>query len=135
MQTITLAEFIRQHKLTMSAERWHENPYMPDGQRTMDHWRVRITARTEAGRRSFTTYFSMGFGHNGHEPTLADLLNCFASDHTEESFENWAHDLGYDADSRKAERTYRIVQQQRGKVERLLGPEAYDQLVYHTERL
>ena len=134
-EDLTLQDFIRQQRITITAERCHENPNMPDAEREMDHWRVRLSRQNGDGRHTLTTYFSMGFGHNGKAPKAADLLSCFASDHIDSDFESWASDLGFDPDSRKAEHVYRIVQRQQDRVKRFLGLEAYQQLVYHTERL
>lgn len=72
-----------------------------------------------------------------YRPELADLLNCLASDApgTEDSFEDWAANYGYDEDSRKAENTFRIDCKQARELRYLLGREAYETLVYQIERL
>ena len=54
-----------------------------------------------------TVYFSQGYGHNGREPKTADVLDCLSSDAASignTDFEMWCNDLGYDSDSRKAEK-------------------------------
>jgi hypothetical protein len=72
-------------------------------------------------------------------PTLGEVLDCLASDAASvdnaRSFEDWASDFGYDTDSRKAKRTYKTCEKQAAKLKALLGDEAYEQLLYHTERL
>ena len=51
------------------------------------------------------------------------------------SFEDWAGDYGYDADSRSAERTYRAIGSQVDDLRRLLGEDALQELAFNTERL
>lgn len=75
------------------------------------------------GRR-MTIDFWMGSGI-GHEPAADDVLSALLSDaathDNASSFEDWASELGLDADSRSAERTYRLVARQTGKLKKLLG--------------
>jgi hypothetical protein len=129
----TLLQFILGAGITVTAERWHENPHM-DSPRDMDHWKVTL----RAGRSRYTTYFSMGFGYHGTEPTAADVLDCLASDASsvdQNSFEDWCAEMGSDPDSRRAERTYKACAQSAKRLRQLLGDSAYETLVYHTERL
>jgi hypothetical protein len=49
--------------------------------------------------------------------------------------EDWCGELGYDPDSRRAERTFKAIEQQTEKLRRFLDAEGLDDLVYHTERL
>lgn len=117
------ADFAQKERLSLRAERCCENPHM-EPSAPMDHWCVRL----RQGRRQFTTYFSMGCGHNGKKPTIEPVLECLASDCTEETFEEWAQDLGYDRDSRKALATYTTIQRQTKRLARFLGP-AFDRLL------
>jgi hypothetical protein len=129
----TMQRFIRDNTIAMTAERWRKNPNMDS--RDMDHWKVVF----RNGSRRLTTYFSMGYGHNGKEPTAADVLDCLASDASSVDnscdFNDWASDFGYDPDSRKAERTFRLIERQSLKLHRFLGDEAYRALLNDVERL
>ena len=131
--TQSLASFIRAHGITASSEMVDENPNMMDGDR-MDHYKVRL--RSRAGKR-LTVFFSMGIALC-REPTAADVLDCLASDSSSienaRSFEDWASELGYDADSWKAEHTFKVCERQAEKLKKFLGEEAYSQLLWHTER-
>lgn len=71
------------------------------------------------------------------KPSAADILDCLSSDACgiEQSFEDWASDLGYDTDSRKAFDTYQTCQRQAKELRSLLGREAFNELLYQTERL
>lgn len=68
------------------------------------HWHVTLR-RNDA---SLTTTYSMGSAHTGG-PELQDVLNCMLSDAQcgEYDFADFCAELGYDEDSRKAERTWR----------------------------
>lgn len=131
----TLAEFIETHGITMTAEWADANPNMDAGQ-----WLDRAShykCKFRLGRRQLSTFFSMGSAHT-EEPTAADVLDCLASDaasvDSARSFEDWCSDIGYDTDSRKAERTYKACERQAAALKQFVGAD-YDALLYETERL
>jgi hypothetical protein len=95
------------------------NPNM-DSEQPMHHWRV--TLKRKNPRRQFTLFFSQGYGIQ-HDPTAEGVLECLISDSSgiDQPFDNWASDLGYDTDSRKAEKTYKAVQVQTKKLQQFLG--------------
>lgn len=131
-QEITMADFIQANKLKMTSEKAKDNPHM--NALDMDHWKCKITQ----GKHSMTLYFSKGYGHNGKEPQLDEVLDCLASDASSvinSDFEEWARDMGFDEDSRKAEKTYKTIERQSDKLQRLLGGDAYQTLLYSVERL
>lgn len=72
------------------------------------HWRVTLTR----GDKAFSCEYSMGSAYTT-EPRITDVLENLFSDSEAgdyDSFEEWADALGYDADSRKAEATYKACQ-------------------------
>ena len=109
----------------------------------MRHFRCRVSRghRVENNfplkARSFSLYFSQGSAHT-QDPTLADVLDCLASDaagyENSNDFTGWADDLGYDTDSRKAEKIWRAVKRQAEQLKRTIGEEAYNDLLWNTER-
>lgn len=128
-----MQEFVTAHKITMTAERTDSNPHM-DNSREMDHWRVTL----RRGSKRMSLVFSKGFGHNGAKPTAAEVLDCLASDASSvdgNNFEDWARELGYDEDSRKAQRTYNTIERQLRSLGRLLGPDLYPTALYDIERM
>jgi hypothetical protein len=129
----TLAEFITENGITMTAKRADRNPNMDDA--SMDHWRC--TLKAAAGTR-LVTYFSMGSGHGGKEPTAEDVLDCLASDasgvENASSFEDWCSEYGYEPDSRKDHALFKVCEKQAAKLKAFL-PEGYDTLLWETERL
>lgn len=83
-------------------------------------WMVTLRYR---GRR-LTVPFYMGSALD-REPTAADVLSCLCSDtmsiENSGGFEDWASDLGYDTDSRKAEETYRQCEKIATRLRTFLG--------------
>jgi hypothetical protein len=71
-------------------------------------------------------------------PEVADVLDCLASDasgvENSRDFEEWCSEYGYDTDSRKAEKTYRICAAQAEQLKSFLGEDLYKQLLWDTER-
>lgn len=161
----TIHDFIREMGLTMHCVQVDHNPNMDDSA-DMDHWFC--TIMTPEGAQEFepeadpmyrlseqflsqagdidaregrlTLVFSMGRGHNGKAPELADVLDCIASDaatiENADSFEDWASDLCYDEDSRRAERTYNACREQAERLRRfIVSTSDYETLLYETERL
>ena len=98
------------------------------------HWKIVLVGTG----REFTTYFSQGSAHT-KEPTVADVLDCIASDascvENYQTFEDFAAGLGYDPDSRKTERTFKTIQKQMHSLKRFLGRELYETLLWNIERL
>lgn len=101
--------------------------------------RLSIADRKFFARAPKTIYAqeSIAKHRKSYRPDLRDLLDCLASDccGSDESFEDWAANYGYDEDSRKAENTYHIIRKQARELRQLLGAEAYEVLIYQTERL
>lgn len=68
-----------------------------------------------------------------YQPDVESVLYCLAADaqtvHNARSFEEWANDLGYDADSRKAEKIYNACRDEAFELMRWLGGEHYQQLI------
>jgi len=139
----SLADLITEAQITLTAERVDRNPNMPDSA-NMDHWKVALQRRERTGKRynarkdgtaivaRMTVYFSMGYGHHGAEPEVQDVLDCLLSDSDvlDREFEDWASDLGYDSDSRKAERIYKACLKSSGKLKAFLGEELFEQMRY-----
>ena len=134
---MTIEEFIEMHAVRMKeCNKIHQSPYMPDFKG--DHWEV-ILHRPGKGVSEFVTYFSKGIGHKGKKPTVSEVLDCIASDaagyENSKNFENWATDYGYDPDSRRAETIYHNVKAVSLNLKNFLGKEAYETLLWETERI
>jgi hypothetical protein len=140
----------------MTAERCDSNPNMQDAE-NMDHWKcvLEIKALKEGfdtwhgykgklgacqySTRRMTVYFSMGYGHKGAKPKAEDVLDCLASDagsiENGSGFEDWCSYLGYETDSRKAEKIFKTCEHQAKRLNAFLGSDLYEQILWNTERL
>lgn len=136
-KTITLEQFIAEQQLEMSVLPVTRNPHMC-GEQLPRNFECTITMVGRGYHEPMTVYFSQGSAHK-KSPTLAEVLDCLASDASgvdnARSFEDWASEYGYDTDSRKTERTYQICKKQAQELKALLGQDAYNQLLYSTEGL
>ena len=130
---MNVKQFCNKHKIKARADWADANPHMADSQ-NMNHFKV--TLRHDG--RQMTLYFSQGYGISG-EPTAADVLNCLASDSSSvenaRSFEDWASDLGFDPDSRKAEKIFKVCEKQAERLKKFLGEDLYKILLWDVEGL
>ena len=128
-----MKEFVARHNIKMACKRIDSNPHMPDWN-DANHYKCKLTR----GRKQMTVYFSQGYGIS-HEPEAADVLNCLADDSAgvsnARSFEEWAEEYGYDTDSRKAEKTYKVCVKQAARLLSFLGEGLYNKLLWKTRRL
>lgn len=130
----TIKQFIKENNLTMKSEYADSNPNMKDSN-NMNHSKVTIKRKfklngnhldTRYGFKQMTLYYSQGYGIQG-EPTLESVLNCLISDSTcGETFQEFCDNLGYDNDSRKAEKTFNTILKQTNKLKQLCN---YEDLV------
>lgn len=131
---MTIAEFIAAHPVEFTAVRVEPAPDRADWPEGSRHWKCTL----RVGSESMIVPFSQGSAFKD-PPTLADVLDCLASDasgvENAESFEEWASDLGYDTDSRKAERTYNAIERQAEGLRRLFGREDARALMFDVERM
>lgn len=148
---MTITEFVGRQHVTFTVKQIDSRPdglmEGPEGQR---HFKCRLARRTEivvpgrylptmaTKKEGFNLYFSQGSAHT-KPPTAEDVLDCLAMDasgyENAQSFEDWASEYGYDTDSRKAEKVYRIVKRQAQQLKRMLGDAPYNVLLWEVERL
>ena len=131
--TGTMRGFVSRYGVRMTVEWADDNPHMADTIPGASHWKCCL----RCDGRQLTVHFSMGPALSG-EPSVEDLLDCLASDasgaENAGSFEEWAGEYGYDTDSRQAERTYHTIERQAAGLKRLVGEDAYRELLWGTER-
>ena len=100
-------QFVNVHNIRADVAYADSNPNADADQwsRDANHWRVIL----KMGRRQFTVRFPRL--RAGPSPDAADVLDCLASDAGSieyvSGFEEWASELGFDSDSRKAYRKFR----------------------------
>lgn len=127
-EATALERLVRRERIRITAELTDHNPDIIDPTPGSTHWRV--TLRRIDGALSsppITLHYSQGPAIAG-EPTAADVLYCMLSDAqsvADRTFEEWAGDMGWDSDSRKAERAYLACQGERVQLARLLPDALY----------
>lgn len=104
--------------VTFASTKVLERPNGEDWHAGATHWRVLI----QRGKEEMTVHYSMGPAHQ-ETPNESDIFNCLLSDSqdVDGTFEDWADMFGYDADSRKAERTFKACQQTLTDLQRLFN--------------
>lgn len=135
MERMSMTEWATAHGISAQAERAEENPNAPEWTQA-DHWQVTLTRRTSKGPpRTMQLYFSQGYGHGGAPPKLEAVLGALQTDSLglEAPFEEWATDLGWSPDSRKAERIYRTCKRQAARLQRFLGEALYQELLTQVD--
>lgn len=78
-------------------------------------------------RHRYRFLFGQSIANQGQHPTAYDVLASITK-YDVGSFENFCGDFGYDADSRKAYKTYKAVLKEWKNVELLFTPEQLEQL-------
>lgn len=133
--TITIEGFIAKHDLRMDYRQIDSRSKANDFGQGASHYKVNLALGESLDDMEIE--YSMGSAHTTG-PQIDDVLDCLAMDAAgidgSMNFEGWANEYGYDSDSRKAEQTYNQCVQQAEDLKRLLGPRAYQELLYSTER-
>lgn len=118
-----LATWLDRIDVDTNVQKVDSNPNADDMPAGSTHFRVKF--RRKDGRR-MTVFYSQGPGHES-EPEPAAVLGCalldarYADDAA--SFEDFCSELGYDPDSRKADRAFKACRAQALKLRAFLGLE------------
>lgn len=132
---MTLEQFIAETGIVLTSEYADNNPHMEDSN-SMDNYKVKLRGK-RLGNATMRLYFSKGYGHHGVEPTAAEVLDCLASDASgvdDNDFDDWCAEYGYETDSRRAEKTFKVCKQQAQRLNKFLGDEYYETLLWSIER-
>jgi hypothetical protein len=82
------------------------------------HYIFPVTLRK--GGKSMRIHFGQSRAAGDKAPTKYDVLACLTK-FDPGSFENFCEEVGYDSDSRKAEKTYKAVKREWESVKRVFG--------------
>jgi len=128
----TLYDFVKDHKITISSERIDQNPYDPEWQ--ANHYKCVL----RRAKKQMTVYFLKGYGLKG-KPTAKEVLNCLAMNaaciENCRDFREWCAELGYNIDDRQAKKIYNACLKETTKLKKFLMQNAYNELLWETERL
>lgn len=126
----TLQDFVSRYGITMTYRETDRNPLWVNI--PANHYRVTL----RCGGRRYTTTFSMGIGIE-RKPTAEDVIEALASDsasiESSLDFEWWRDEAGYD-DTRHSKLIYQACIRESLNLGRLLGKDAYQELLWSTDR-
>ena len=120
--------FLRRHpKLKMSCKKVASRPGAE--WKGADHWRCTLSN----GKRRMVVTYSMGSGHGGRKPTLADVLMSCALNtsgyNSTRGFHDWCSEYGYDDSGKHAKSTFKAVEKQAAALNKLVGHDGVEQLI------
>src|SRR3990167_741535 len=128
----TIKDFVIENNIKMDLDPLGTNPWMEDSN-NMNNYDVTLGR----GRKYLSTHFSTGLGWT-HDPDIEDVLSCLASDAAgianSLNFDAWCGEYGYDTDSHRAERLYKVCKREAKKLENFLGYDLYHELLWEVER-
>lgn len=135
----TIQDFVNSRGIHFTATRIPSNPSMTDMPTGSRHWSCVLRRNQGEPFGTLTVPFSQGPAIK-EDPTASDVLNCLALDasgieSSAGTFEDWCDEYGYDPDSRKAERIFNECLEQTQRLRQFLGDEAFEALLYDTEKL
>jgi hypothetical protein len=124
---MTIQEFIDTHNITFTYAPTDANPDMADFDG--DHY----ICGFYRGDDLFTVHFSKGLGHEGTPPEPLEVMECLQMDASlmdgTRDFDDFCDSLGYDPDSRSAERVYEACKSQTERLRVFLGDALFDTLL------
>ena len=130
-----VSAFIKANKIEFTAARIIERP--DNGMADLpgaSHWKTVF----RRNGKTLTTYYSMGSAHT-KPPKAEDVLDSLSGDAAcavnAPTFREFCGDLGYDEDSRSAERVFKACQRIHTQLVRFLGVLNTEALLFNTERL
>ena len=137
--TLSLAAFIERERITAEAVRIAARTDRTGDQwdATARHWVVTLRQVGRGNRNVLAVQYSQGSAHT-KAPTCADVLDSLRSDaeYAAADFADFCANLGMDADSRKAEASYRECVGLRERLGAFLGsPAVLRELLENVERL
>ena len=124
-------EFIKSRGLTAEVEETDSNPNWTDAHYGATHWKATL----KLGKRRLTCHYSQGSAVQGM-PTAGDVLRAIVSDAAlveDQSFEDFARNLGLSDDSIKAQRMFAECVKAAAKLRKFLGEADFQFALYGTE--
>lgn len=117
-------------KLSLIRTDYTEEDYKDEWKKTSNKYKARITYN----KKSMTIIYYTGSGWK-KDPELEDILGSILQDTTylDYGFEDFANAMGYDSDSRTAEKIYKDIQKQAKKINRIFSKEEQEELLTYLE--
>lgn len=124
-------KLINNIKLSLTRADYTGEDYKDEWKKTANKYKARITYN----KKSITISFYTGNGWK-KDPVLEDILGSILLDTTylDYGFEDFANAMGYNSDSRKAEKIYKEIQKQAKKINRIFTKEEQEELLTYLEK-
>ena len=124
-------KLINNIKLSLTRADYTEEDYKDEWKRTANKYKARIVYN----KKSMTIIYYTGSGWK-KDPELEDILGSILLDTTylDYGLEDFASSLGYDSDSRTAEKIYKEIQKQAKKINRIFSKEEQEELLTYLEK-
>lgn len=120
--------FLKKTGATIKAEYMETGKHFDDDKEVRDIYSITITR----GKRAYTFRFGQSLrettGHGGNAPSAYDVLSCTQKYHPG-TFEDFCAELGYDVDSRKAEKVYNAAVNEYTQLSRLFTDKELDEMI------
>jgi hypothetical protein len=118
-------------KLSLTRADHTAEDYKDEWKKTANKYKVRISYN----KKSMTLTFYTGRGWK-RDLNLEDILGIILleASYYGYSFEDFAREIGYDPDSRKAEKIYKKIQKQTEKLNRIFTEEELEELLTYLEK-
>ena len=125
-------KLINNIKLSLTRTDYTEEDYKDEWKKTANKYKARIIYNN---KKSMTIIYYTGNGWK-KDPVLEDILGSILLDVTylDYGFEDFASELGYDPDSRTAEKIYKDIQKQAKKINRIFSKEEQEELLTYLEK-
>lgn len=126
-------EFIAANKLSLDWERVSHRQEIGSWHKGTRHYQITVRSEYRPGR-PLKTFYSQGSGIK-EDPKIIDVLESLQLDAScaDRGFDEWCADLGYDNDSRKAERTHIACQKIHNDMAELLADDENMELFLSVE--
>ncbi len=123
-------KLINNIKLSLIRTDYTEDDYKDEWKKTANKYKARIIYN----KKSMTIIYYTGSGWK-KDPELEDILGSILQDTTylDYGFEDFANEMGYDSDSRTAEKIYKDIQKQAKKINRIFTKEEQEELLTYLE--
>ena len=102
---------------------------LKEGKAPEDCFKLQVTVQVMNAEEAMTANIIENYERQDLSP-----IECAHAIDNARGFEDWCSDFGYDTDSRKSEKTFKVCEHQAKRLRSFLGDSLYKQLLYDTER-
>jgi len=121
------SDFLKKHDIVMKVKFLRHGPHFIDDKESRDIFKVVFSRNKQKYFLTFGQSIAESTGSGGKPPTAYDVLSCLTK-YDPGSFKNFCNDYGYDSDSRKAEKIYKLVKKDWSNINKFFTEEEITEL-------